>query len=1112
MKKILFIISIILVFLAGGLFYINKMLLPVHIKGLLLRAAQEQLKGRAITLGSLNYNPLKGIVLTDLVITAKNNPTKAFIQINEVSAQILLLPLFQKKIIISSLHIEDPVIRLIRLEEATWNFSDLIPGTTPSSANEKPPFEILLSGLAFTNGQILIDDRMSETSFTETLSPVNLKGSLTLSKDLHAAAVLTGNIGIASSQGSIKFDARVGIADKTLKGTLRTQNMNVEQYLRFIPSGSGKPILPAAIKRLTIGTIDLQILQSSEGLTISGNGQIPELDISQKDTAMIQGQLAFNKLFIFISSSGTITAQGDFSSEKLNAALPNEQHAQGKLGLHLSKLTVDKTMIDGAGSFQGDNLDILMNGVAFTGNVQTTQTTLLLKDNVLTGSSDLSAQHALLSLGKEIRASGDIRMDAASFRLANGLISADGNATINGASLAIGETLRVAGDLTLPKASLRPSDNGMLITTDASLKNARITLTPEQTISGNILLSNMTCALSGTDMTIDTAADLQGITIDTPAAHVTTSLNADKLKILWKNKILDANADIAFKKLSVTLPKSLTFTGSPFVSVHVTLDPAQPSSLAYDGKAELNDGHISDVPSVGTINDINTAVTLKTNELTFSALTLNTMNTPLTMSGKVENFADPYLSVDVKADRIDLELVRRFIPDLLEQEQISLSGNAALTAHFTGRPSKPLDAKILARVTLTDTNIKSRKLKQELTSIHGLLIYETPQLSWQDLHVTWEKRDIALNGTLENFDAPLVSGSVKTDDLAADFIIEKKTDVIAVKQLKGTYLGSSVDLLGSVGILPNSAPEINMAGTAKVALRDLPKFLPAQAKQIDDLKLEGAVKLTFKTKGKTDDWQHLRSSFTLETPALGVMGYQIENLSISSEQRDGKLDPMTITAAVYGGRVNATNDITLTDTTFPFDSSFKIETINIAEIKKATPALSKQELSGLFSAVGNIKGKALDIQNMEGKTVFSVREGYLWGVQALEGLMKILASSFQNNGSTTITEADATLDFGQKRIMTEDLVLKSEAVTIKGQGWIDWDQNIEFSVSPELRAPAPTENVGSIISLINPTAGLMNIRVYGKLSAPKIEHNLSAPTLIKKTLQNTVGGLLKLFE
>jgi hypothetical protein len=76
---------------------------------------------------------------------------------------------------------------------------------------------------------------------------------------------------------------------------------------------------------------------------------------------------------------------------------------------------------------------------------------------------------------------------------------------------------------------------------------------------------------------------------------------------------------------------------------------------------------------------------------------------------------------------------------------------------------------------------------------------------------------------------------------------------------------------------------------------------------------------------------------------------------------------------------------------------------------------------------------------------------------------------------------------------------------------VDFDQKIDLNISPRVEAAA-TARVADPISALNPTAGIVNIRIHNTLTAPKFEHNISAPQIIQKTLQNTVGSLLKLFE
>jgi hypothetical protein len=111
-----------------------------------------------------------------------------------------------------------------------------------------------------------------------------------------------------------------------------------------------------------------------------------------------------------------------------------------------------------------------------------------------------------------------------------------------------------------------------------------------------------------------------------------------------------------------------------------------------------------------------------------------------------------------------------------------------------------------------------------------------------------------------------------------------------------------------------------------------------------------------------------------------------------------------------------------------------------------------------------------------------------------------------------LNEAAATLKFGQARVMTDDLILKGDTLSVTGQGWIDWDQNIEFALSPKLEAPSNADGTANPLQLLNPTDGLINIHVSGTCQAPRIEHNITTPKVIQKTIQKTIGNLLGIFE
>ena len=148
------ILSLIALFVIGllGLLYINLTLLPVKIKNFVIKKAEELFQ-RKVSIGEIQVVPIKGITMRDVVISGKDPGDPKLLSLKELNFNILLLPILKDKhIIIPSIRIMDPDISLSRLDEGTWNFSDLIKSKT--STTTKNPYSVLLRKIVLENGKI----------------------------------------------------------------------------------------------------------------------------------------------------------------------------------------------------------------------------------------------------------------------------------------------------------------------------------------------------------------------------------------------------------------------------------------------------------------------------------------------------------------------------------------------------------------------------------------------------------------------------------------------------------------------------------------------------------------------------------------------------------------------------------------------------------------------------------------------------------------------------------------------------------------------------------------------------------------------------------------------
>jgi hypothetical protein len=1070
-KKIILIIAIIAVFITAGLYYVNKVLLPVQIKGMIIKSAEEQL-GRKVTFDALSYNPIKGAVITNLSIYSKDKPDEIFIHVAEASAQVLIPPLLQKKIIIPAVHINSPSIKLIRFDENLWNWSDLVkPPASPTAGENKPAFEFLVSGLSITNGHVKVTDLKGLATgeeITEMFEPINIKASLSML----AGVTVSGEIGLPGTKGSLKVDnVHYSPKDGSLKGDIRIVNLRVSRYLRFAPA------LPLAVRELSIASADLTLSFVKDTLTLAGSAALPAVDLDLTTNSSLITDLTLDKVLATVTKTGGLSFQGGIVAKNTLAKLSADQIFEGTIKATVTKLS--------AGS----------DPLAFNGKIV--------------------AENVKFTLDPERSIQGTFRTNATTFSQNNGQITATTDLDAKGAVIQLGSGQSLKADIVLPVLTITPSDNSLALKTDIKLSGMTLTLGKDQTVSGDFSATQVNALIADKNISATMDLAVKGLAAALPDATVEADLNAPGTTLSLKNGVTALASQITLKKFKTTINKATVLTGQPTISFSLENDPKASQPLTYKGLLKIENGMISGIPSIDSASDIQGRISFSTDQAQITAASLTVLKTPLKVSGTITTFADPYLDLAVTATKADLGIIEKVLPQLVKDQGLKVAGSASISAHITSSLKKlskdPLKANIKAEVRLKDVSLDSSKAKQSADKINGKITYETPTLSWKELNVTYQKKNYLLNGYLQDFQDPTVAGSLKTDDLQADFQVKKTGDDLRIDRLVGSYLDSTFDLTGLVKLPAGADPVLDMNGDLKVSLRDLLKVLPApQAKQLDDLKLAGMVKVKANIKGKATDWMNWRSTFKLETPALYVMGYEVNDLAVEGAQKDGVLDPFTVDGSFYTGTAHIISKVKLKEKDFPFETSFKLDRTNLELFKKATPLKDKQ-LSGFLTVIGNLDGKIGDIRNVSGKSTVAITDGYLWSLDILSKVLSILSSSFQG-GNIIITDADATLTFDGGRIITHDLALKGTTVTLLGDGWIDWDQNIEFNVTPRLEAQTGSNGTLSPLELINPTAGLVNIRISGTLKAPKIEHDLSAPTIIKKTLQNTVGGLLKIFE
>lgn len=240
MKKFIIISLALLVLLSSGIVYLNKVLLPVKVKSMVVSAIEKQ-TGKKVILKSLEFNIFRGFVLQDLVIM---DGQQVILSARQTNCVVFFWPIFRKQIIIPSINIRSPYIFLQRRKDNTFNLQELLGVASP--AVKKPGFSIAVYKISISSGSMLFQDDTLAAKFTKEINNIHL--NLQLKLPLAVGFNFKGEIP-AEPVIAISGKGQYSITSRQLTADLWVKNLAPTQFEAYYVNSALK---------LVSGTADLQ--------------------------------------------------------------------------------------------------------------------------------------------------------------------------------------------------------------------------------------------------------------------------------------------------------------------------------------------------------------------------------------------------------------------------------------------------------------------------------------------------------------------------------------------------------------------------------------------------------------------------------------------------------------------------------------------------------------------------------------------------------------------------------------------------------------------------------------------------------------------------------------
>ncbi|MDD5097819.1 MAG: DUF748 domain-containing protein, partial [Candidatus Omnitrophica bacterium] len=174
MKKFIIITLVLFLILAGGVVYLNQVILPVKVKALIVSTLEKQ-TGKDVTLKSVKFSLISGLILRDLVISDTQN---VILSTRQATCSIFIWPILKKQIIIPGITLKSPYIFLERRQDGSFNLQDLF--AAAQAPAKKSDFSLSILKISVLSGNLVFQDDTLAAKFKKEIKNIQLNVYLSL--------------------------------------------------------------------------------------------------------------------------------------------------------------------------------------------------------------------------------------------------------------------------------------------------------------------------------------------------------------------------------------------------------------------------------------------------------------------------------------------------------------------------------------------------------------------------------------------------------------------------------------------------------------------------------------------------------------------------------------------------------------------------------------------------------------------------------------------------------------------------------------------------------------------------------------------------------------------
>ena len=672
------------------------------------------------------------------------------------------------------------------------------------------------------------------------------------------------------------------------------------------------------------------------------------------------------------------------------------------------------------------------------------------------------------------------------------------------------------GNLKVDDFQYQQSLHTNILTGQLSASKTKL-LAPDLTADTDTLSSPLVFSRKGLNTDVTFSPAVQSIAVQLNQKKMSAEALTFKVSALQiVDRDFSLSVELDGKHLQAALDDEnadLQFTGDPKIELTVQYFPADLQPWVCVGKIRLKGAALSGLPQTGPLSNINGVVEFTRNRAKTSNLSLEAHGTLLSLSGSLSNFSNPFIGVVVSANDFNLELLKTFWEKQLNDLQISPEGEAAVEVNFTGPVSYPEEAQVEINAHLKDVQVQSPRWPEPVTELSGFLRYKDGTLQWKDLKLKYFKTAFILSGEGSQLDdRPHIATEIASDNFQSVLKMNVDQGSFNIDTFAGTYYQSKFNIDGQAFLKESAPAHLNLKAAFFLNLDDLARITPELREKTAPWGLKGVISGKALFDGDTKDWTAGITDLNATGTNCSLGGITFNRCNLIIQRTRSAQSKLNFFGTLYSGDISINSLLDISQTTLPGKFSVALNNIDLARMSQ-DPRWEKLKLAGTLSSQLQAEGPLLKSEQITGQGSLSILNGQLWTLSFLKGIGKLLFIPEMENVVFTQGKADFTIK--DNRLSTENLLLKSKQMELRGKGWIDTDKNISWDIVPKLYETEilQSDSLKKIpTALISQTDGYINIKIRGTVDNPVRTVENFPSKLLKKTAEGLLEGVQGIFE